>query len=94
MMTVKNMFSVRTGKPVTNQFVIHDDVTGVYTFQSYDSVCAAYDSKAKTLILFEDFDYSVTTSKYCKSFIADYTPFAVSEIWNKAKKDNQRVFTI
>lgn len=92
MMKVENMYSLRTGKPVTNQFIIHDDETGVYTFQSYKSVCAEYDSRKKALALYSDFDYSTTTSKYCKSFIANYTPFDVSEVWRKAKKDNQRVF--
>ena len=93
MMKVKNMCSTRTGKPVANQFIIHNDETGVYTFQSYNSVCAEYDSKNTILTLYDDFDYSVTTAKYCKSFIDDYTPFVVSEVWNKAKKDNQTVFT-
>lgn len=92
MMTVKNMCSVRTGKPVANQFIIHDDETDVYVFQSYKSVCAEYDSRRKALALYSDFDYSVTTSRYCKSFIENYTVFDVSEVWRKAKKDNQRVF--
>ena len=92
MMTVKNMCSPRTGKEVANQFIIHDDETDVYVFQSYNSVCAEYDSKKRCLKLYDDFDYSTTTSKYCKSFIKNYTPFDVSEVWNKAKKDNQTVF--
>lgn len=92
MMTVKNMFSPRTNKPVANQFIIHDDETDVYTFQSYNSVCAEYDSKSRMLTLYDDFDYSTTTSKYCKSFIDYYTPFNASEIWKEAKKDNERVF--
>lgn len=94
MMTVKNMLSTRTGKPVANQFVIHDDETGVYTFQSYNSVCAEYDSRRKILTLYDDFDYSVTTSKYCKSFIENYTVFDVPDVWKQAKKDNEREFTL
>lgn len=70
-MTVKvaNMASMRSGREVPNQFVIHTD-NGIY-FQSYDSVIAFVDDNYN-ITLGKYFDYSVTTSKYLHQFLKIY----------------------
>ena len=62
--TVEALTSPRSGEAVKNQVVINMDNGQV--FQSYSSTIAI---KHKGVIyLTNDFDYSVTTSKYLKQF--------------------------
>ena len=70
MMTVRNMVSPRTGVEVANQFIIEGD--GKTTFQSYSSPIVEIDWNAKTIKFGEDWDYSVTTSKYRNAFLYEY----------------------
>ena len=55
---------------VKNQYVISDG-EHLY-FQSYKSLCAMYDTYKKVLWLYQDFDYSTTTSKYLHMFLNIY----------------------
>lgn len=73
MLTVKNLLSARSNRPVSNQFHIVEtfDTTGEVlreTFQSYESMIACIDYEHKTLVIGEDWDYSVTTGKYRNQF--------------------------
>ena len=63
---VSNMVSPKTGVEVANQFVIEGD--GVKTFQSYNSTIAVIDWNEHTVKIGEDWNYSMTTSKYRNSF--------------------------
>lgn len=90
-MKVFNMTSPRTGAKVANQFIIVDDDRIV--FQSYNSTCAAVTNHGRNLDLFDDFDYSVTTAKYCKAFISEYFNGDTAETW-KAAKAGQRIFEV
>lgn len=77
MMTVRNMVSPRTGVEVANQFIIEGD--GKTTFQSYNSPIIEIDWNNKTIKFGEDWDYSVTTSKYRNAFLQEYfRPLAMS----------------
>lgn len=60
-----------------NQFLI-ETPTAIY-FQSYDSVCAKFDFKKRTLYLNKDWDYSHTTRKHLYIFINDYCYSSVLE---------------
>ena len=56
---------------VKNQFINESD--NVVIFQSYDSVIASYDKKARVLTLDAYYwDYSRTTSRYLYRFINEY----------------------
>ena len=69
-MKVKNMVSIRSGRPVANQFKILTD-EGVY-FQSYDStICYCPYHKYGRPIFGKDWDYSVTTLKYLYQFLSE-----------------------
>ena len=75
--TVRPLTSPRSGEAVRNQVVIYMDNGQV--FQSYDSTIAI---KHKGVIyLTNDFDYSVTTSKYLKQFCG----FSAKEIKTELK---------
>ena len=64
---INNMTSPRTGKPVSNQFVVS---SGRYSFfQSYDSLIAVYDKKARRVTLGCKWDYSMTTRKYLHEWL-------------------------
>lgn len=73
MLTVKNLLSARSNRPVANQFHIVEtsDTTGEVlreTFQSYRSMIATIDYENSVLYIGEDWDYSVTTGKYRNQF--------------------------
>ena len=72
MMTVRNMESPRTGKPVANQFIIHDG--NKLVFQSYESMIVEYDKMNSTITFGKDWNYSNTTSKYRNEFLDMYFP--------------------
>lgn len=67
MMKVQNMTSYRSGREVANQFIITDGNKTL--FQSYSSPIVEIDRTAKTITVFEDYDYSVTTGKYRNQFM-------------------------
>jgi len=72
-MKIMNMNSLRTNKPVANQFVFID--TDKIVFQSYDSVCCIIEKTAKgigRITLGRNWCYSVTTSKYLFAFLREY----------------------
>ena len=72
-MKIMNMKSLRTNKPVANQFVFVD--TDKIVFQSYDSVCCILEKTAKgigRITLGRDYNYSVTTCKYLFAFLREY----------------------
>ena len=66
---VRQMKSVRSGRPVANQFIIYTD-EGNY-FQSYDSVIAFRDNNSKIILDSYYWDYSRTTSKYRNEFLGE-----------------------
>ena len=66
---VRQMKSVRSGKPVANQFIIYTD-EGNY-FQSYDSVIAFKGNDGKVTLDNYYWDYSRTTSKYRNQFLGE-----------------------
>ena len=67
MMKVQNMTSDRSGREVANQFIITDGNKTL--FQSYSSPIVEIDRTAKTITVYEDWDYSVTTGKYRDKFM-------------------------
>ena len=67
-MIVQNMHSVRSGKPVANQFIIR--INRLTIFQSYTSIIAVTKWNMENILLDEKFhNYSVTTSKYLYQFL-------------------------
>ena len=80
--TVRPLTSPRSGEAVRNQVVINMDNGQV--FQSYDSTIAI---KHKGVVyLTNDFDYSVTTSKYLKQFCGKSAKEIKAELKNKTTK--------
>ena len=77
---VTQMNSIRTGRPVANQFIIYTN-KNVY-FQSYDSIIAKKQRGflGKTTLDKNYWDYSQTTLKYLKSFLGT----------DKSKKEIER----
>ena len=76
-MHVKNMLS-SNGNYVPNQFIITDGER--ITFQSYNSTIIEIDRKKKTLTIFLDYNYSMTTGKYRNMFLADNGFYGLSNI--------------
>jgi hypothetical protein len=66
---VEPLYSVRTNRPVANQYVISRK--GVFAFQSYHSLCAVVDVNGH-VTLGEDWDYSQTTLKYLYQFLQKF----------------------
>ena len=71
MLDVKNFTSERTGKAISNLYIITDGKTT--TFKSYNSIIAeqrgaggGYDD---VIIFGKDYNYSSTTSKYLNRFL-------------------------
>lgn len=64
------MNSPRTGEKVANQYII-DDGENTF-FQSYETIIAMYPNYDDTKITLDkdSWDYSVTTLKYLKEFLA------------------------
>ena len=83
---VCNLSSPRTGDPVKNQFCIRIPLAGITRFQSYNTTCLVYDHNSDVLTVYpEAFGYSVTTSKYSRSFLRDEIGLADSDIDNIRK---------
>ena len=71
-MTIANLKSPRSDRPVANQFVAYD---GRHTyFQSYNSLVCTIDGNAQTITFGRDWNYSRTTSKYLRVFMNEYAP--------------------
>ena len=78
---VYNLSSPRTGEPVKNQFCINIPLAGITRFQSYNTVCLSYDRDCHVLTVYpEAFGYSVTTSKYSRSFLRDEIGLDYSDV--------------
>ena len=64
-------FTGRTGRPISNQFIITDGQTKA--FKSYDSIIVEQRGQGggfDDIIIFgKDYNYSVTTSKYLNKFL-------------------------
>lgn len=71
MLKVRNMEG-SSGREIPNQFIIEGN--GNVYFQSYNSLCAKYNRKAKKLTVGQDCLYSRTTAKYLYQFIREETP--------------------
>ena len=71
MLKVRNIEG-SSGREVPNQFIIKGN--GNVYFQSYQSVCAKYNRKAKKLTVGCDCLYSTTTAKYLYKFVKEETP--------------------
>ena len=68
-MRVKNITSLRSNKPIANQFKIHYNEWLI--FQSYDSIIAVTTDSKNYILLDEKYsNYSRTTSKYLHQFLA------------------------
>lgn len=67
MMNVRNMQSERSGRDVANQFIITDGSKTM--FQSYNSPIVEIDRENKTITVYPDWNYSVTTRKYRNQFM-------------------------
>ena len=80
--TVRPLTSPRSGEAVRNQVVINMDNGQV--FQSYSSTIAIIHKGV--VYLTNDFDYSVTTSKYLKQFCG----FSAKEIKTELKNRNNK----
>ena len=64
---VSNMQSPRTGKPVSNQFVVESSRYSF--FQSYSSLVGVYNKKARRITLGRKWDYSTTTLKHLHKWL-------------------------
>jgi hypothetical protein len=69
-MTVTNMESPRTGRPVANQFIIEGE--GRVIFQSYESKIAEINYNAHEIYIGQNWNYSMTTGKYRNQFFTEY----------------------
>ena len=64
---ISNLESPRTGKPVSNQFVVESERYSF--FQSYKSLIGVYDKKKRRITLGTKWDYSQTTLKYLHKWL-------------------------
>lgn len=75
-MKVRNMVSNKSGRAVTNQFVIVDGTNT--SFQSYDTIICCIHHASAFISITDYWDYSITTSKYFYQFmeenLTDYRP--------------------
>lgn len=82
MLTVKNMTSPRSGRPVPNQFIIsetyHDQKVSD-TFVSYKTTIARANHAHGELFVSAK-KYSRTTSKYTRIFISRYSNYRLIEV--------------
>ena len=71
MLDVKNFTSERTGRPISNQFIITDGQTKA--FKSYDSIIVEQRGAGggfdDVIIFGKNYNYSTTTSKYLNRFL-------------------------
>ena len=75
---------------VKNQYVIRDIYQDKTSFQSYNSLIAEFiEHKGciKTLVLYQDFDYSNTTSKYLHKYLYNYVDICIYEFIKKNVKE-------
>lgn len=73
MISVRNMESPCSGRPVANQFII--DTPSIVYFQSYETLIAERPkSVAGEVLLAEQWDCSRTTAKYTAQFLRCSSP--------------------
>ena len=72
MLDVKNFTSEKTGKAISNQFIITDG-KGTTAFKSYDSIIVEQRGAGggfdDVVIFGKNYNYSTTTSKYLNRFL-------------------------
>lgn len=69
-----------------NQFILHDFDNNVIYFQSYESLICKIENDYK-ITLYNDFDYSMTTSKYLHQFLNEFTCY---DLYDFIKKNDIR----
>ena len=69
-----------------NQFILQDFKNNVVCFQSYDSLVCKIENSYK-ITLYQDFDYSKTTSRYLHQFLNE---FAYYDLFDFIKKNDIR----
>ena len=81
-MKVKNLISLRSKKPVANQFII--EYQNHSYFQSYESVIAHVDWQNPNKVELDEkfWNYSKTTSKYRNQFLGETTKETQAKINN------------
>ena len=77
-MNVEPIYSERSGRPVANQNIIHDDFGNSF-FQSYNTIIAKKNFDCITLDK-NYWDYSVTTGKYRNIFLGEPKKDTVKQI--------------
>ena len=76
-MKVVNMRSSK-GNKVANQFIMYDE--GKEWFQSYSTIIAIIDEDGKVTLDEDDWDYSVTTSRYRNIFLNECKQDTIAKI--------------
>ena len=69
-----------------NQFILQDLDNNVIYFQSYESLICKIENDYK-ITLYNDFDYSKTTSKYLHQFLDEFTYY---DLYDFIKKNDIR----
>ena len=69
-----------------NQFILKDLNNNAIYFQSYESLICKIENDYK-ITLYNDFDYSKTTSKYLHQFLNDFTCY---DLYDFIKKNDIR----
>lgn len=79
MLSLKNMCSPSSNKPVANQFLISDTDKNCTVYQSYETVIAVALHDIKTIRVVNKY-YSRTTNKYTRLFISSYKNYTVDYV--------------
>jgi hypothetical protein len=76
------------GRSIPNQFIMHN-CDNIYIFQSYKSIIAEVDLDKAEIVIYQNYDYSRTTSKYRNKFFEGlgFDEIATTEGLRKAIKD-------
>ena len=85
MLKVKNMISVKSDKPVVNQFIIEDTDKKRVAFQSYESPIVLIDRCHDTIVVYKDWNYSMTTSTYRNKFMEEQGLYELANTKSLAK---------
>lgn len=83
-MKILNFISLKSGRAISNQFIINNG--NDYVFQSYLSLIASYNDDTKVLLVSDKWNYSKTTLKYFYQFLREYTPYIV-----RTKQEFERI---
>ena len=97
MLKVKNMTSVKSSRPVANQFIIEDTERKRVAFQSYESPIVLIDSCHDTIVVYKDWNYSMTTSTYRNKFMEEQGLYELANtkaLANAMEAGSYKSFTI